>query len=138
MKAVLISIKPKWCNLIFSGEKKDEIRKTKPKIGNIDVYVYQTGNGGVIGKFRLCELTYIQAWIDNNGEKHLGNTIFLQSCLTDDELFNYIYREQKPDKQYPGGWAWHIDAPVLFGKSMPLSEFGLKRPPQSWCYVDVT
>lgn len=138
MKAVLISIKPKWCDLIFSGEKKDEIRKTKPKFGNIDVYVYQTGNGGVIGKFRLWELTYIQAWIDKDGEKHLGNTLFLKSCLSFNELFDYIHREQKPGKPYPGGWAWRVDNPILFEQPKPLSDFGLKRPPQSWCYVDVT
>lgn len=32
MKSVLISIRPKWCEKIASGEKSVEIRKTKPKI----------------------------------------------------------------------------------------------------------
>ena len=32
MKSVLISIKPKWCDLILSGEKTVEVRKTKPKV----------------------------------------------------------------------------------------------------------
>ena len=32
MKAVLISIKPKWCELIASGKKTVEVRKTRPKI----------------------------------------------------------------------------------------------------------
>ena len=31
MKAVLMSIKPKWCEKIFSGEKTIEVRKTAPK-----------------------------------------------------------------------------------------------------------
>lgn len=31
-KAVLISIKPKWCELIANGEKTVEVRKTKPKL----------------------------------------------------------------------------------------------------------
>lgn len=30
MKAVLISIQPKWCELIASGEKTLEVRKTRP------------------------------------------------------------------------------------------------------------
>lgn len=30
--AVLMSIKPKWCELIASGKKTVEIRKTKPLI----------------------------------------------------------------------------------------------------------
>lgn len=32
MKAVLISIRPKWCEKIASGEKTVEVRKTKPKL----------------------------------------------------------------------------------------------------------
>ena len=32
MKAVLISIQPKWCELIASGKKTVEVRKTKPKL----------------------------------------------------------------------------------------------------------
>jgi hypothetical protein len=32
MIAVLISIRPKWCEKIASGEKTIEVRKTKPKL----------------------------------------------------------------------------------------------------------
>lgn len=32
MKSVMISIKPKWCELIANGSKTIEVRKTKPKI----------------------------------------------------------------------------------------------------------
>lgn len=43
MKSVLISIKPKWCKLIASGEKTIEIRKTKPKVATpFKVYIYCT------------------------------------------------------------------------------------------------
>lgn len=45
MKAVLISIKPKWCELIASGKKTVEIRKTKPKLETpFKVYIYCTKN----------------------------------------------------------------------------------------------
>ena len=43
MKAVLMSIHPKWCELIFSGEKTIEVRKTAPKLETpFKVYVYCT------------------------------------------------------------------------------------------------
>lgn len=43
MKAVLISIQPKWCELIASGKKTVEIRKTKPKLETpFKVYIYAT------------------------------------------------------------------------------------------------
>lgn len=32
MIAVLINIRPKWCEKIASGEKTIEVRKTKPKL----------------------------------------------------------------------------------------------------------
>lgn len=43
MKAVLISIQPKWCELIASGRKTVEVRKTRPKIETpFKVYIYCT------------------------------------------------------------------------------------------------
>ena len=43
MKAVLISIQPKWCELIANGKKTVEVRKTKPKIDvPFKCYIYCT------------------------------------------------------------------------------------------------
>lgn len=43
MKAVLISIRPKWCELIASGKKTIEVRKTRPKIETpFKCYIYCT------------------------------------------------------------------------------------------------
>lgn len=42
-KAVLISIRPKWCQKIASGEKAIEVRKTKPKLETpFKCYIYCT------------------------------------------------------------------------------------------------
>ena len=43
MKSVLISIQPKWCELIASGKKTGEVRKTRPKIDvPFKAYIYAT------------------------------------------------------------------------------------------------
>ncbi len=43
MKAVLISIRPKWCELIASGKKTVEVRKTRPKLETpFKCYIYCT------------------------------------------------------------------------------------------------
>lgn len=43
MKSVLISIQPKWCELIASGKKTVEVRKTKPKLEPpFKCYIYCT------------------------------------------------------------------------------------------------
>ena len=43
MKSVLISIQPKWCELIASGKKTVEVRKTRPKLETpFKCYIYAT------------------------------------------------------------------------------------------------
>lgn len=43
MKEVLISVRPEWCELIVIGQKKNELRKTKPKLETpFKGYIYCT------------------------------------------------------------------------------------------------
>lgn len=55
MKSVLISIKPKWCELIASGKKTIEVRKNSPKIETpFKCYIYCT-KAKTIGDIILCK-----------------------------------------------------------------------------------
>lgn len=70
-KAVLISIRPKWCEKIINGEKTIEVRKTRPKMETpFKCYIYETQGwvekdsimvfrlgGRVIGEF-TCDRIY--------------------------------------------------------------------------------
>lgn len=148
-KAVLISIQPKWCELIASGKKKIEVRKTKPKIPTpLKCYIYETkaiykpsgshclfqGRGKVIGEFVCDEITggfWIAPFTDYSQS---------QSCLSYDEVCDYA--NGKPI------FAWHISELKIYDKPKELSEFykpaicdynefeQITRPPQSWCYVE--
>ena len=52
MKSVLISIQPKWCELIASGKKTIEVRKTRPKLETpFKVYIYCTVDKRLLHKF---------------------------------------------------------------------------------------
>lgn len=54
-KAVLISIQPKWCELIVSGKKTIEVRKTRPKFKTpFKCYIYCTYGKGLIERSDLC------------------------------------------------------------------------------------
>lgn len=55
MKSVLISIQPRWCELIASGKKTVEVRKTRPKIETpFKCYIYCT-NTKTMGDLILCK-----------------------------------------------------------------------------------
>lgn len=63
-KAVLISIQPKWCELIASGKKTVEVRKTRPKLETpFKCYIYCTTTGDLCyklkndGKIRIIKNT---------------------------------------------------------------------------------
>lgn len=71
MKSVLISIRPKWCDLIASGEKTIEVRKTAPKEVPFKGYIYATRPK----KYYKCGAVSTSdelLWLAN-GEVEMGN-----------------------------------------------------------------
>lgn len=70
MKSVLISIQPKWCELIASGEKTVEVRKTKPKLNvPFKVYIYCTKGRGD------CLWRWNGIWYDTQDPNHRPNRL---------------------------------------------------------------
>mgnify|MGYP004525468651 FL=1 len=61
MKSVLMSIKPKWCELIANGKKTVEIRKTKPKLEPpFKCYIYCTkGDFSIYGDSKCYATDYL-------------------------------------------------------------------------------
>lgn len=173
-KAVLISIRPKWCELIANGTKTVEVRKSRPKLHTpFKCYIYCTkdardpdrlfvlneqrrqeygglvavcanleerpeyhcvGNGKVIGEF-VCDSIYGLAPLN-----HAPDDVEQQACLTREEIVWYLKGV---------GYGWHISDLRIYDEARELSEFtglrntrfgaapyDIKRPPQSWCYVE--
>ena len=183
MKAVLISINPKYCELIASGNKTLEIRKSKPKLKPpFKVYIYQTvdkrlltcfkkgeGTGWyhdddpddekvfekftpvrrvnfnskkIIGEF-ICDEIYefesefystdkvmnaIYRFVEDeeynkciatNEESSRNFWICTQSCLTFDEIKNYV-GYTRPETTFYG---WHISNLKIYAEPKELSEF---------------
>lgn len=159
-KAVMLSIRPKWCEKIASGEKTIEVRKTRPKLGTpFKVYIYctQSGvalgawgkHGKVIGEF-TCDRIYWLAPIN-----HAPEDVEQQACLTREEIVRYLKGV---------GYGYHISDLRIYDQPRELTEFRracpndlycescamysnnngicnngalpLRHPPQSWCYVE--
>ena len=97
MKAVLISIKPKWCDLIRRGRKTVEVRKTCPKLEvPFKVYIYETMDGGrgsglVFGEF-VCNGFDVFRPI-GKGISIKRFPALYESCLTLDEIVKYAQGE---------------------------------------------
>lgn len=224
MKAVLISIQPKWVAKIANGEKTIEVRKTAPKceepfkcyiyctkaskkyqticgcmvINTDELYRLPNGeikhdwsgelmccngeytrdnflNGKAIGEF-VCDkvfllhpYTYDGGNADRERRKLIQtfegsskeNEILAATCLTQDEMFDYIGAGNY-------GYGWHISELKIYDKPKELSEFErpctykgicyscerfrpngiplpapygfcetkITRAPQGWCYVE--
>lgn len=73
MKAVLLSIRPEWCDLIIRGQKTIEVRKTRPKLETpFKVYIYCTkAPQQLITIFKDSEETM-------DGEIHHGKPVFVK------------------------------------------------------------
>ena len=148
-KAVLISIRPEWCEKILSGEKTLEIRKTRPKIEPpFHVYIYCTkpkfdhedfivsdagtnkmralyGGGKVIARF-TCDAILPISVTYSDPNHHLALREFPGTCLTDKQIMDYLGNGG-------GGYAWHISDLVIYDEPRELSAFRRHCVNDLWC-----
>ena len=138
-KAVLISIRPEWCEKIINWQKTIEVRKTRPKMDTpFKCYIYECGNGKVIGEFLCDEI------ININGAGRIPSDAARPTCLEPAELHRYLGAAT--------GFGWHISNLKIYDTPRELREFyavpnevevalkakprPITRPPQSWRYVE--
>lgn len=135
-KAVMLSIRPKWCEKIASGEKTIEVRKTRPKKETpFKCYIYCTlpkyphedfivtdyprpqfyGGGKVIGEF-TCDRIFPINVFDNGGIQNWFFEHMERSCLTYEELADYIGNGRT-------GHGWHISNLKIYDTPKELIEF---------------
>ena len=136
-KCILISIKPKWCELIALGKKTVEVRKTKPRIETpFKCYIYCTkdntfaektlrgfdengkaihykaNKGKVIGEF-VCD--NIEPFLCMPSAVFSTIGTLEQTCLTAEQISEYLSGKR--------GFGWHITDLVVYDKPRELCEF---------------
>lgn len=152
-KAVLISIRPKWCELIASGKKTIEVRKTRPKIETpFKCYIYCTSNGRPLvygdkpcadGWTEAYTLTYgysceeaDKIWGVMNG-KVIGEFVcdrverfdvpfpayMVQVDTQQLKAAHLSYIEAHTYLGHRSGYGWHISNLVIYDEPKKLSEF---------------
>lgn len=130
---ILITIKPHHLHNIRIGAKKWELRRTKPtQIGEFEVpvrvYCCESGSGGKITAEFQCY--HMRAVWNNDSDIKIAAE---KACISEREVRQYI-----GDKDFI--YAWTIDNVIDYtrDKGNPIrhiTEFGIERPPQSWCYI---
>lgn len=143
-KAVLISIKPEWCELIENGNKTIEVRKTRPKLETpFKCYIYCTlpkssgdifligcekplqGNGKIIGEFICNDIKAFDVPYPAYSDK-MDKTIIEKSCIRYYDLHRYALHDRL--------YAWHISDLVIYDKPKELSEFEKPCPYDEDCW----
>lgn len=140
MESLLISIQPKWCELIANGKKTIEVRKTKPKIDTpFKCYIYCTYGEGLIeandevlpNHLIGLKVTKGKTWGNCCNGKVIGEFV-CDAIIRNCEMANADIAEQqgriKREKllEYANGkelYGWHISDLVIYDKPKELSEF---------------
>lgn len=150
-KAVMLSIRPKWCEKIVNGEKTIEVRKTRPKLDTpFKCYIYCTlpkyphedfiatdyprpqfyGGGKVVGEF-TCERIALIAY-DGGELSSTTNAAFSPAtCLTQSEIIAYIGDKGRC-------YGWHMSDLRIYDTPRNLSEFRRATDPCDSCHAEYT
>ena len=143
MKAILMSIQPKWCELIASGKKTVEVRKTRPKIETpFKVYIYATqgkfkdlGVIGhsmylkrqkVIGEFVCNEIECFTT--DYRADDKQNERISKQSCVPMIDLMEYEINVHCL-------YGWHISNLKIYDMPKEIYEFSKPCDKINACYL---
>ena len=130
--AVMISIRPEWCEKIASGKKTVEVRKTKPHLEPpFKCYIYCTNkgkslwyyddrfetqekmNGKVIGEFVCNRVEDYSKW--KYDILALYRHINLFACIDFPDFYKYL----PPG----GGYGWHITDLNIYDRPKAITEF---------------
>lgn len=157
-KAAMLSIQPRWCELIANGEKTMEVRRARPKLEKpFKCYIYCTkprfehedffalvgkqnfyGGGKVIGEF-VCDGT---VWLARVGftkrgrgpEYRIANNGDWKSPIG--RLLEEACLTEEELYVYLGGnpgFGWHISDLKIYDKPKEISEF---KKHSRECYFD--
>jgi predicted transcriptional regulator len=140
-KAVMLSIRPKWCEKIISGEKTIEVRKNRPKLETpFKAYIYCT-TGRPDLNIPISQERLMQDYLNTGSMKslncphgngkvigeftcdriyglaplnHAPDDVEQQACLTREEIARYLNGV---------GYGWHISDLKIYDTPKELSEF---------------
>ena len=123
-RKVILSIKPKYADMILNGEKRFELRRKVPQRSFGEIYIYATKPvGKVIGEIGVqgvIKETIEDLW----GATWLSNGVSKQEFL---EYFKGVKVGYAIVLHTNSAWRWKCPTSIGY--------YGLKRPPQNFAYT---
>lgn len=121
---ILLSINPEYVEKIFSGIKKYEYRRSIFKRANIEtVVIYSTSPvKKIVGEFKIEKVI-------EDFPKKLWDLAPKNTGIEKKKFENYFHGKDK-------GYAIKIGKIKKYKKSKELSDFFIKKAPQSFMYLD--
>lgn len=139
MTTIIATIKPCWLDKIRGGIKLEEVRKTIPgRDFPVKVLCCASGTGGQI----LCEFTMFGYHADTlNGIRTKNPSIRDEDPIRQSQVSWRALKSYMKDQDIQPIFFWQISNLIDYESTdgyrvRNISEFGLKRPPQSWQYID--
>lgn len=157
MKAVMLSIRPEWCEKIAHGQKTIEVRKTKPKLETpFKCYIYCTKD------------KYGHLYVNNTGNckeefpllytKHNATSLvpkgYINGMVIGEFVCDYIYEDVhgeyadvfidhavlglESQKEYGGGktlYGWHISELKIYDRPLELRDFKVQQSNEIWSFT---
>ena len=141
-KAVMLSIRPKWCEKIVNGEKTIEVRKNRPKLEPpFKCYIYCTRDkhlafmqnkagtnliacmdvdaaipvGGAIGNGKVIGEFTCEDIYEIDPTKTIGAGFAEDSCVSSRDIHEYLGGQT--------GYGWHISDLKIYDAPKKLGEF---------------
>lgn len=119
--AAVFALKPEWADLILSGAKTVEIRRGRMNRMIDRMLIYRTGAGLIVGEARVKGIHAAPPetiWREYGTASRIPKNLFDEYAKGADRLY-----------------AYRLENPIRYKRPKTLSEVGLKRAPQSWCYL---
>ncbi len=135
---IILSIKPKYADLIFQGKKKVELRRILP---NIELELFVPGSNLYIPHQNIFWLLYETA--PRSKIRVIIDTYYVIKDVLVEDLWSKSFQnlgisKKEFDKYFKGktfGNGIRFDRVIPFIEPLFLSNFGISTPPQNFCYA---
>lgn len=123
MSAIILPIKKQYSDQIFAGTKIYELRKSVPKQPVNKILVYESqGCGKIVGELEISETLRLPV---NDLWRQVRDYAGI-SCEGFHKYFN--------GRAF--GYAYRIVSATIYDEPIPITNYGLKMPPQGFAYVN--